>query len=281
MPCWPPATTWLGAASCSPTLATVFVGAVGGVLRILPGISDTDPWIGVSLVTLAMVLAAYAVFAQGLFMSADVAGRAFNYTLLLGFGVTAFVALLVGLERATQSLLHVDLPIVTGLALVVTIALLGPMTDRIRAALRSRSPRERAYDRLLRALGEELLTAQRPEGAVTPALARLVRLFRLEGASVIGRRWHRAGRSTATVVPDAPLALRLPLRTRTQPVGTAVFGPKRNAAAVHRPGGGAPARWRPVTWPPRCAWPSSTTQQAAMLEHLSAERRAVESRGRS
>ena len=134
------------------TLATVFVGAVGGVLRILPGISTTDPWIGVSLVTLAMVLAAYAVFAQGLFMSADVAGRAFNYTLLLGPGSHRLRgACWSGSSALTQYVLHIDLPIVTGLALVVTIALLGPITDRLRAALRGRSPRERAYDRLLRA----------------------------------------------------------------------------------------------------------------------------------
>jgi DNA-binding SARP family transcriptional activator len=257
-------------------LATVFVGAVGGVLRILPGISDTDPWIGVSLVTLAMVLAAYAVFAQGLFLSADVAGRAFNYTLLLGFGITAFVALLVGLERATQSLLHVNLPIVTGLALVVTIALLGPMTDRIRSTLRSRSPRDRAYDRLLRALGEELLTAQRPEGAVTPALTRLVRLFRLDGASVIGADGSVLAQH-GTVTPDAPLALRLPLVEQERAIGSAVFGPKRNrlpftaqeAELLRMAASYVAASLR---------LGEEHDTQAARLEQLSVERREVESR---
>ena len=101
-------------------------------MRILPGVSEADPWIGVSLVTAAMVLAAYAVFVQGLFMSTDVAGRAFSYTMVVGIGVILFVSLVGALERVTQEVLHVQVPIVTGLALVVTIALLGPLTDLVR-----------------------------------------------------------------------------------------------------------------------------------------------------
>jgi DNA-binding SARP family transcriptional activator len=259
------------------TLATVFVGAVGGMLRILPGISTTDPWVGVSLVTLAMVLAAYAVFAQGLFLAADVAGRAFNYTLLVGLGVTGFVALLVGLEAVAQTVLHIDFPIVTGLAIVMTIALLGPITDRIRAALRSGSPSERAYDRLLRAMGEELLTAQRPELAVLPALARLTRIFRLQGAAVIaadGQLLAQHGELTL----DAPLALRLPLQDQDRVVGTAIFGPKRTrlpftaqeAELLALAAGYVAASLRLA---------EQHDEQAALLEHLSAERLAVESRG--
>jgi DNA-binding SARP family transcriptional activator len=259
------------------TLATVFVGTVGGVLRILPGISESDPWIGVSLVTLAMVLAAYAVFAQGLFMSADVAGRAFNYTLLVGLGVTGFVALLVALESATRSLLHVDLPIVTGLAVVVIIALLGPITDRIRTALRSRSPRDRAYDRLLRALGEELLTAQRPESAVVPALARLTRIFRLQGASVLGIDGAVLAKH-GSVDLDEPLALRLPLSDGDRATGTANFGPKRSRlpfTAQEVELLGLAAGYMAASL--RLA--EQHDEQAARLESLSVERREVESRG--
>jgi DNA-binding SARP family transcriptional activator len=259
------------------TLATVFAGTVGGVLRILPGVSASDPWIGVSLVMLAMVLAAYAVFAQGVFMAPDVAGRAFNYTMLLGVGVTVLVAALVGLERLTQTVLHVDVPIVSGLALVVTIALLGPITEFVRAALRGRSPRERAYDRLLSALGEELLTAQRPEGAVEPALARLTRIFRLQGAGVIrpdGSPLAQHGSMSA----DDSLALRLPLRAQDEIVGSAVFGAKRTRL---------PFTAQEVELLTLAAGYLAATirlaerhdEQAAALEHLSAEREAVESRG--
>ena len=79
-------------------------------------------------------------FVQGLFMSTDAAGRAFSYTMVVGIGVTLFVTLLVALERLTQEVLHVQLPIVTGLALVVTIALLGP-AHRPRVGVRAAARR--------------------------------------------------------------------------------------------------------------------------------------------
>jgi DNA-binding SARP family transcriptional activator len=259
------------------TLATVFVGTLGAVLRILPGVSETDPWIGVSLVTLAMLLAAYAVFAQGLFLSADVAGRAFRYTLAVGLAITAFVALLIGLERLTQNVLRIDFPIVTGLALVVTVALLGPMTEWARAALRGRSPRERAYDRLLQALGEELLTAQRPDSAVVPALARMTRIFRLSGASVLSNEGELMAGHGATSSDDA-LALRLPLHNRERVVGTVVFGAKRS----HLPFTAQEAELLTLAagyLASALQLADQHDQQAAALEHLSAERRAVETRG--
>jgi DNA-binding SARP family transcriptional activator len=209
------------------TLATVSIGAFGGTLRILPGPADAYPWIGVSLITIAVVLAVYAVFAQSVFMPADVAGRAFRYTLGLGLAVTLFVALLIGVERITQDVLRINLPIVTGLALVATIVLVGPMTEYLRAFVRGRSASERAYDRLLRALGEELLTAHRPDTAVPPALARLVRTYGLTGAALLdaeGRLLYGRGGLAA----DDALALRLPLEHHDRLIGTVVFGAKRS-----------------------------------------------------
>jgi DNA-binding SARP family transcriptional activator len=259
------------------TLATVFVGTIGAVLRILPGVSASDPWIGVSLVTVAMILAAYAVFAQSLFLSPDVAVHAFRYTMVLGLGVTAFVALLVGLESLTRYVLHVDLPIVTGLAVVVTIALLGPITEWARAAIRGRSPRERAYDRLLQALGEELLTAQRPDSAVLPALARMTRIFRLTGASALSPDGNLLAQHGATTADD-PLALRLPLEYQDRAVGTVIFGSKRSrlpftaqeAELLTLAAGYLAASLQLA---------ERHDEQAEALEHLSAEVRAVETRG--
>ena len=258
-------------------LATVGVGALGGVMRILPGVSDTDPWIGVSLVTASMVLAAYAVFVQGLFMSTDVAGRAFSYTMVVGIGVTFFVTVLVALEQVTQEVLHVQLPIVTGLALVVTIALLGPLTDLVRRVLRGRSPRERAYYRLLNAMGEEVLTAQRPDTAVLPALARLTRIFRLRGAAVLSPTGELLAEH-GSVQPDDPLAMRLPLRHRDRSEGTIIFGAKSS---------GLPFTEAETTLLASAAGYVAASldlaerndQQAAALETLSAEREAVLTRG--
>jgi DNA-binding SARP family transcriptional activator len=246
-------------------------------VRILPGVSESDPWIGVSLVTASMVLAAYAVFVQGLFMSTDVAGRAFSYTMVVGIGVTLFVTLLVALERLTQEVLHVELPIVTGLALVVTIALLGPLTDLVRRVVRGRSPRDRAYYRLLQALGEEVLTAQRPDTAVVPALARLTRIFHLKGAAVLSP----AGELLAEhgmVERDDPLALRLPLQYHDQTEGSVIFGAKQtdlpfteHEADLLESAAGYLAASLSLA--------ERHDEQAAALETLSAEREAVLTRG--
>ncbi|HET7141378.1 MAG TPA: hypothetical protein VFJ03_02730, partial [Candidatus Limnocylindria bacterium] len=259
------------------TLATVAVGALGGAIRILPGISESDPWVGVSLVTLAMLMAAYAVFVQGLFMSTEVAGRAFSYTMVVGLGVTLFVGLLIALERLTQDVLHIELPIVTGLALVVTIALLGPLTDVMRRLLRGQSPRDRAYDRLLQALGEEVLTAQRPDVSVLPALARLVRIFRLQGAAVLSVDGDLLAQQ-GTLTQDDPLAMRLPLQHRQQDEGMVLFGAKRN---------GLPFTAQEAELLALAAGYLAASlslaerheQQAAAIESLSAERAAVMSRG--
>ena len=207
-------------------LATVAVGAVGAVIRILPGPADSDPWIGVSLVTVAMVLAAYAVFAAGVFLAPGMADRAFRYSLVGGLAITVYVALLIGVERLTQNLLGINLPIVTGLALVVTIALFEPISERFRGFIGG-SEGNAASDRLLRALGKDIFTAQRPDRAIGPSLARLSRSFRLSGAEVT----DLAGTPVATSGEPPglnPLGLRMALRTDGVELGSVVFGPKRN-----------------------------------------------------
>lgn len=208
-------------------LATVMVGATGGILRFLPGPADNAPWIGVSLVSLAVVLAAYAVFAQGVFLPADVAARAFRYSLVVGVGVTLYVAAVLGLERLTQEFFAIDLPIVTALSLVITLALFDPVGTWLRQNVRARNPREAAGDRLRQALGMDIVTGQPPESAVAPALARLIRTFRMEGALVEtldGEVIAQHGRPQ----PDSPLAIRIPLRGGEEELGSVLFGPKRS-----------------------------------------------------
>jgi DNA-binding SARP family transcriptional activator len=207
-------------------LATVGVGALGGVLRFLPGPADTDPWIGVSLVTLAMVLAAYAVFSQGVFLAPEVAVRAFRYSVITGVVITLYVAALIGVERFADRTLGINLPIVTGLALVITIALFDPITDRLRRVLGG-AQGDAASDRLLRALGQDILTAQRPDRAIEPALARLARIFALRGAAIsdpTGQLVAEHGQPPG----DDPLTLRIPLRADDEYRGLVTFGPKRS-----------------------------------------------------
>lgn len=257
-------------------LATVAVGTLGGVLRFLPGPADSDPWIGVSLVTLAVVLAAYAVFAQGVFLAPEVAVQAFRYSVVIGLGVTLYVAALIGLERLTQEALGIQLPIVTGLALVVTLALFDPIAGWARRAIRGRSARERASDRLLQALGQDVLTAQRPEGVVAPALARLSRAFRMVGAQVESPSGEQVARH-GQPAPDSPLALRLPLGTDAE-LGSVVFGPKRSQLPF-TPNEAELLALAAGFLTASLGLAQRHDVQAQALESLSAEHVAVETRG--
>ncbi len=207
-------------------LATVIVGAAGGVIRFLPGPADTDPWIGVSLVTLAMVLAAYAVFAQGVFLAPEVAGKAFRYSVAIGLGVTIYVAALVGLERLSAEVLSIDLPVVTALAIVVTIALFDPIANRARDLIGGGADGG-ASSRLLRVMGRDLMTAQRPDGSVQPALERLTRTFRLTGAQVTDPTGAILAEHGAPPRESA-LAVGFPLERGGTDLGTLTFGPKRS-----------------------------------------------------
>jgi DNA-binding SARP family transcriptional activator len=168
------------------TFGTVVVAAVGGSIRFLPVLGETDPWIGISLVAVAMALAAAAVLPAGVFFAPDVAGRAFWTSLGLGLGLFLLVGALVAVDTASRRLLGLeDLPLLAGLALVVTIAVYEPAAGWIRARLRDRSPAAIARARLLRALGQSTLTAQAADAGVQPALTRLTHALDLAGAIVV------------------------------------------------------------------------------------------------
>jgi hypothetical protein len=257
-------------------LATVGVGAVGGVLRIVPGVADTQPWIGVSLVMFGMVLAAYAVFAAGVFLAPGAAERAFRYSLIGGLAITVYVAVLIGTESLSQKFLGIDLPIVTTLAIVVSIALFEPISERFGGLISGRTG-DAASDRLLRALGKDILTAQRPERAIGPSLARLTRTFGLRGAMVVGRD----GQTLAVngLPPDATSpALRMALQAEEIDFGSVIFGPKRN---------GLPLTEREVDLLRLAAgylgaslrFGERGESQAAALTELRVELAAIESRG--
>jgi hypothetical protein len=146
-----------------------------------------------------------------------------------GLLVTAFVVLVVGLDRGARQLMGVDLPIVTTLVLVATIALIEPATERVRRWLSGRgegSEREIAYERLLRALGDPPLSSGDPTHALEPALARLSRAFRLSGALVTDVEGARKA-AHASFDDSSPLTLRLPLLAGEVAYGEVAFGPKR------------------------------------------------------
>src|SRR5204863_3890570 len=130
-------------------------------------------WVGVSFITLALIVATYAVFGQGIFLSPSAIRNAFRYSLLAGLGVAVYVGVLAILEAAAEPVLHTTLPIVMVLAMVATVALLDPVRERLQGVVRpSRTPREAAARRLGRALGINTLADQPPEVAIQPAVER-------------------------------------------------------------------------------------------------------------
>lgn len=206
-------------------VATVVLGVIGGMMRIVPPEIGGPRWIGVSIVTIATIMATYAILAQHLFLAADVAGRAVRWTVGAGLGVVLFVGVLVALDRLAAEIIGLDVPIVTALAIVVTLAVFDPVAEWVRDRV-ARGPRGADRARLVQAIGGELLFSQQPDRALEPALARIIRTFALTGVDVLAA--DGTTRATAgTVDPDDPLALRLPMTDASGvPGGQVVFGRK-------------------------------------------------------
>ncbi|MGZ8515457.1 MAG: histidine kinase N-terminal 7TM domain-containing protein, partial [Candidatus Limnocylindrales bacterium] len=208
------------------TVATVVVAAVGGAIRFLPILGDTDPWIGISLVALAMILAAAAVLPAGVFFAPEVAGKAFWTSLGLGLGLFLLVGALVAVDTASRKVLGLDLPLLTAMALVITIALYEPVATWLRSRFRDRSPGAMARERLLRALGQPALMAQAADAGVQPALARLTRALDLAGAVVV--RSDGSVAASTGVMPDTSDPLPTALIAEQELVGELRVGPTRS-----------------------------------------------------
>jgi hypothetical protein len=128
--------------------------------------------------------------------------------------------------------LGLELPLLTALARVVTIALYEPGAVRVRALLRDRSPGAMARQRLQRALGQSALTAQSADAGVQPALARLSRALDLEGARVLQLDGTVAAAHGSE--PDGPSMTRIPLVDAGEAVGELRLGPPRSGVDLSR-----------------------------------------------
>ena len=166
-------------------MATIVMAGLGASLRFLPVIGDADRWIGTSFITLAVVCAAYAVFAAGIFFGPSVAGTALRASIVGGAGVLALVMILLVIEELSTRYLGLDVPYFTVLGLVVATALYGPFSVRSVGRLRGGGPRAIERDRLLRALGEPSLTTRPAASGVHPALADITRAVDVTGLTVV------------------------------------------------------------------------------------------------
>jgi hypothetical protein len=170
-------------------IATVAAGTVGAALRVTPVISENDAWIGVSLVSAAIVLATYAVFSAGIFFGPAVAGRAFRTSILGGVALLGLVLLLLALDAVGRSFTGLDAPLLPVLALVVAIAIYEPVAARLRPIF-TEGGMSAARARVLRALGQPALTARPAEAGVAPALQRLAQALDVDRSrgGAAGRR---------------------------------------------------------------------------------------------
>ena len=210
--------------------ATVAIGAAGGIIRLFNVIGPSDPWIGVSLVTLAMILSASVVFSAGVFFAPAIANRAFWRSLALGLGLFLLVGALLVVDEASRRLVGLDLPLLTIMVLVVTIAVYEPAVAWGRARLGGHSPSALARTRLMTALGQGTLAAQAADAGVQPALTRLTQVLGLTGAVVIRRDGSIA--ATEGGAPDAVTAPVIALVAGDEMVGELHVGPTVSGAPL-------------------------------------------------
>ncbi len=212
------------------TVAAVVIATAGGIIRLLSEVFQTDPWIGLTLVTLAMVISASVVFSPGFFFPPEVAGRAFWTALALGFGLFLLVGALLVVDTISRDLIGIDLPLPTILVLVITIAVYEPALDWTRRRTDGRSAADVARGRLLAALGQRALTAQSADAGVQPALARVTKALDLAGATVV--RHDGTVAATEGHQPDPTTAPTIALVAKDEVMGELRVGRTRSGAPL-------------------------------------------------
>ncbi len=206
------------------TLAAMVLAGAGGSLRVFDAVLHTDAWIGVSMISVSMILMASVVFSPGLFFAPRVATSAFWASLGTGVALFALVSVLLVVDYGSRNLLAVDAPLPTVFALVMAIALYEPAVGRARMRLRGRTPADLARDRLLRAIGPSVASERPAEADLQPALTRLAGTLGLAGVAVI-----RPDGSVAAVEgqpPDPHTASVIPLVAGNEFVGELRMGPR-------------------------------------------------------
>ncbi len=116
---------------------------------------------------------------------------------------------MLGVDAASRRFLGLDVPLLTAIALVVTIAVYEPVLSWSRNRLGGRSPATIARERLLTALGRSTLHAQSADAGVQPALARMTQALNLAGAVVVRPDGSIAATQGATPDPAAGRAIAL------------------------------------------------------------------------
>lgn len=256
-------------------LLALGMAALGVLVTIFARQFAGPEWLGPTALVISLGLATYAVAAGHVFRTPAAARRSFAASLGTGLLTAAYVGLLLAIDRAARVVLGTDAPLVTTLALILTIALFDPVRERLRALLGRRTDRRDAqYRRLAHALGGELLAAQRPQEAIAPALVQLCETIGIGVAAI----HDEEALPIATFGPQGALAadsiVTLRLLSGERAYGHASFGPKHGRLPYRRE---ETALLRDAV-----AFMAASLQlaerqavQAAALEALAAERAAL------
>jgi DNA-binding SARP family transcriptional activator len=201
-----------------------------------------------------LALLAYTVLAYRLLLPPRVARRAFYRSLLGGMLTAVYVAALLLIEQSSQQVLDLDAPLVTILALIALVAVIGPLRDAAGDWLdRQFFHREFGYGRLLRTLREDLFERGDLADKLQAALSTICGTLGVRAGVVavqegIGPRvvatygldLPDAEMFRAAVAPERPrfhygdwqpwpaARLLLPLRRADETLGLLVLGPKRS-----------------------------------------------------
>ena len=205
------------------TLAFVGIGAVGGLIRLLSVLTPTEPWIGVSLVTVGMVLSASVVFSAGVFFAPDVASRAFRRS--IGAGVVLFIGIgaLLVLDALSRQVLGLDLPLLPIGALVIALAVYEPALRLLRLRVDGATPDALARQRLFLAIAPPSLGATAASGGVEPALARVASVLDLAGTTVVLTDGSIA--ASQGIAPPSRGSIGIPLIAANEIMGELRVGP--------------------------------------------------------
>jgi DNA-binding SARP family transcriptional activator len=156
------------------------------------------------LMDAGLAMMAYMVLAYRMLLPARVARRAFYRSLLGGSFTAVYVGGLLTLEPLSRATLGIDTPLVTLFAIVILIAVLGPLRDVASSWLDRRFfHREFDYSRLLQAISKDFFELGDLAGQLEAGLAAICRTLNVR-AGVVAVQEGTVLRIKATYGPDRP-----------------------------------------------------------------------------
>lgn len=148
---------------------TALVGVVGAMLgtagralaqspnRTLAIELLASPALSRSFILVAMIVLAYAVLSYRALLPERVARRTFLYSIMGSLVTTLYIGLILLAEWLVETWLRITIPIVTIFALIILVALLGPLSEWFRNQFDRRFyKREFDYGRLIQTLSNDV-----------------------------------------------------------------------------------------------------------------------------